>query len=203
MSRAIAIVLGVGLVAVMLQTCTPTTPYTGTDKIDFSNRPSIVVGPMAALAPGGGPMGGSGLLAEAGVLVDGRVSPPARTSTMPGFVSSDDRLEIPNRIPRSFGDYFYPDRRQEIIAFTNNRRPEFVSVSWRWGEDINTVDFKEPIGNPRHDLDRHWPPRDPSIERVRPTAYSSPGGGGAHNDDLEARARRFQPQRHPYHRRHQ
>lgn len=148
MLRAIAIWLGAGFLAVMLQTCTPTTTYTGTDKIDFSNRPSLVTGPIAAIAPGGGPVGGSALLAEAGVLVDGRLGPRGAHVNDAGFVSSDNRLEIPNRIPRSFGDYFYPDRRQEIIAFTNNRRPEFVSVSWRWGEDINAVNFKEPLGIP-------------------------------------------------------
>ena len=147
MSRAIAIGFGVGLLAVVLQTCTPTTIYTGTDKIDFSNRSSLVVGPMA-LAPGAITVGASGLFAEAGVLVDGRLGPRGSHVNDAGFVSSNDRLEIPNRIPRSFGDYFYPDRRQEVIAFTNNRRPEVVSVSWRWGEDINAVNFKDPIGIP-------------------------------------------------------
>ena len=147
MSRAIAIGFGVGFLAVVLQTCTPTTIYTGTDKIDFSNRPSLVVDPMA-LAPGAITVGASRLFAEAGVLVDGRLGPRGSHVNDAGFVSINDRLEIPNRIPRSFGDYFYPDRRQEVIAFTNNRRPEFVSVSWRWGEDINAVNFKDPIGIP-------------------------------------------------------
>jgi hypothetical protein len=148
MLRAIVIVLGVGIVVLMLQTCSPTATYTGTDKIDFSNRLSMVVGPTAALNPGGGPMGTSALLAEAGVLVDGRVGPRGSHVSDAGFVSSDSRLEIPNRIPRSFGDLFYPGRRQEIVAFTYDRRPEFVRVSWQWGEDINKIAFKEPIGIP-------------------------------------------------------
>ena len=147
MRRTIAIGLGVGVLAVMLPTCTPSTTYTGTDKIDFSNRPSLIVGPMA-LAPGAGSVGPSGLRAEAGVLVDGRPGPRGSHVNDAGFVSNDDRLEIPNRIPRSFGDYFYPDRRQEIIAFTNSRRPAFVSVAWQWGEDIDAIAFKEPIGIP-------------------------------------------------------
>ena len=148
MSRAIAIRLGAGMLAVILSTCTPTEIYTGTDKIDFSNRPSVIVPPLPTAAAAAVTIPSSGLFADAGVLVDGRVGPSGPHVNDAGFVSSDDRLQISNRIPRSFSDLFFPDQRREIIAFTNDRRPEFVSFLWQWGEDIVAIRFREPIGIP-------------------------------------------------------
>ena len=131
-------ILGLIAACLMLQGCDNIT-YTGTDKIDFHNR--TIIEPLPTTTAAAAPVVGGNLAEEAGVLVDGRLGPNGPQVNDAGFTIQGDRLAIPNRI-WNFFDIFYPDRRQEVIAFTRGRRPEFLYTPWSGGEDVFTVKFK-------------------------------------------------------------
>jgi hypothetical protein len=131
-------ILGLIAACLMLQGCDNNT-YTGTDKIDFHNR--TIIEPLPTTTAAAAPVVVGNLAEEAGVLVDGRLGPNGPPVNDAGFTIQGDRLAIPNRI-WNFFDIFYPDRRQEVIAFTRGRRPEFLYTPWSGGEDIFTVTFR-------------------------------------------------------------
>lgn len=135
----IGLVLAIGGLGFGLESCVNSTSYTGTDKIDFTNRTSIELLPTTAAAGLVGPVGG--LVEEVGVLVDGRLAPSGPHVNDAGFISQAARLEISNR-RFSFGDIFYPDRRREVIAFTRDRRPELLYTPWTGGENVFVVALK-------------------------------------------------------------
>lgn len=141
--RRIRLVMA-GLACLTLPSCGPAT-YTGTDKIDFVNRAIVEPLPTAALATAP-PIGG--LVEEVGVLVDGRLGPSGPHVNDAGFTTDANRLAIPNRIGMSFGDFFYPDRRREVFAFTRDRRLALLPTPWTAGENVFTVEFKPRLDIP-------------------------------------------------------
>jgi hypothetical protein len=128
-----------------LQSCGGPDTYLGTDKIDFVNRKIVEPLPTAAVATA---VHNDGFVEEVGVLIDGRLGPSGPHVNDAGFTTYANRLAIPNRIGPSFGDFFYPDRRREVFAFTRDRRLNLFSTPWTVGENVFTVEFKPRLDFP-------------------------------------------------------